>query len=97
MSDAAHFTPLQDLPDPLDYAFVPNYWDASAGVAIVIVFHGLEGFVDTAITCKNRAEAERFCDLLNRPLGHDRAAWTALLAKSHGHATAATIDPGDLH
>ena len=47
-----------------------------------IVFRDLPGYVPTALVALTLDDAERLCDKLNRRLGLDRTAWTALAGRS---------------
>ena len=69
------------LPDNPVYAFIPSY-DIEDGVQnINIVFKGLPGHVPTSLVTLTIEDAEHICDRLNRNLGFDRAAWTAIAAE----------------
>ena len=49
---------------------------------IRIVIEGLAGHVPTALISLNLDDAMVICDKLNRRLGYDREAWTAMAAAS---------------
>ena len=72
----------QTLPDEPDFCFVPAY-DVEADVQqIRIVIDGLAGHVPTALIALDLDGALDICDKLNRRLGLDREAWTAMAAAS---------------
>ncbi len=72
----------QTLPDDPNYCFVPAY-DVEADVQqIRIVFEGLSGHVPTALVALDLDDALSVCDRMNRKLGLDRDAWTAMAAAS---------------
>ena len=72
----------QTLPDEPDYCFVPAY-DVEADVQqIRIVIQGLAGHIPTALVALDLDDALSICDKLNRRLGYDREAWTAMAAAS---------------
>ena len=72
----------QTLPDEPNFCFVPAY-DVEADVQqIRIVFEGMTGHVPTALVALNMNDALNICDKLNRRLGYDREAWTAMAAAS---------------
>ena len=54
---------------------------------IRIVIEGLAGHVPTALIALDLDDALTICDKLNRRLGYDREAWTAMAA--------ASMRPGD--
>ena len=49
---------------------------------IRIVIEGLAGHVPTALIALDLGDALTICDKLNRRLGYDREAWTAMAAAS---------------
>ena len=72
----------QTLPDNPNFCFVPAY-DVEADVQqIRIVIEGLAGHVPTALVTLDLDDALNICDKLNRRLGLDREAWTAMVAAS---------------
>ena len=72
----------QTLPDEPNYCFVPAY-DVEADVQqIRIVIEGMAGHVPTALVALTMDDALNICDKLNRRLGYDREAWTAMAAAS---------------
>lgn len=70
------------LPDNPVYAFTPSYDFADEVQQIRIVFEGIPGFVPTSLVALTLQDAENLCDRLNRRLGLDRDAWTAMVAAS---------------
>ena len=87
MSDA------HTLPDNPVYAFTPSY-DATEDVQqIRIVIRDIPGYIPTALVALTVRDAENVCDKLNRALGLDRQAWTAIAAQ----AMASGIRPDVLH
>ena len=72
----------QTLPDNPNFCFVPAY-DVEADVQqIRIVIEGMAGHVPTALVALTMDDALNICDKLNRRLGYDREAWTAMAAAS---------------
>ena len=72
----------QTLPDEPNFCFVPAY-DVEADVQqIRIVIEGLSGHVPTALVALDLDDALSICDKLNRRIGYDREAWTAIAAAS---------------
>ena len=47
-----------------------------------IVFQGIPGYVPTAMVALTPGDAERLCDKLNRRLGLDREAWSAIVGRA---------------
>ena len=83
----------QTLPDNPNFCFCPAY-DVEADVQqIRIVIEGLTGHVPTALIALHLADALRICDKLNRRLGLDREAWTALAAASMREEDGGTDEP----
>ena len=82
----------QTLPDEPDFCFVPAYDVETDVQQIRIVIEGLAGHVPTALIALNLDDALNICDKLNRRLGYDREAWTAMAARS---MQAETPEPGD--
>ncbi len=72
----------QTLPDEPNFCFVPAYDVETDVQQIRIVIEGLAGHVPTALISLNLEDALSICDKLNRRLGYDRAAWTAMAAAS---------------
>ena len=72
----------QTLPDNPNFCFCPAY-DVEADVQqIRIVIEGLSGHVPTALVALDLDDALSICDKLNRRLGYDREALTAMAAAS---------------
>ena len=72
----------QTLPDCPNFCFVPAYDIETDVQQIRIVIEGLAGHVPTALISLNLDDALSICDKLNRRLGYDREAWTAMAAAS---------------
>ena len=72
----------QTLPDDPNYCFVPAYDIEDEVQQIRIVVDGMSGYIPTALVALTIDDAENICDRLNRRLGLDRDAWTALAARS---------------
>ena len=72
----------QTLPDEPNFCFAPAYDVETEVQQIRIVIEGLAGHVPTALISLNLEDALSICDKLNRRLGYDREAWTALAAAS---------------
>ena len=72
----------QTLPDEPNFCFVPAYDVETDVQQIRIVIEGLAGHVPTALIALHLADALSICDKLNRRLGYDRGAWTAMAAAS---------------
>ena len=72
----------QTLPDEPNYCFVPAYDVEDEVQQIRIVIEGMAGYVPTALVALTVESAEDICDRLNRRLGLDREAWTAMAAAS---------------
>ncbi len=72
----------QTLPDCPNFCFAPA-WDVEVDAQqIRIVIEGLAGHVPTALIALDLDDALGLCDRLNRRLGLDREAWTAMVAAS---------------
>ena len=84
---------MHTLPDNPVFAFAPSYEFEDQVQQIRIVFQDMPGYVPTAMVALTLDDAENLCDKLNRRLGLDREAWSALVAKS----MRIPEDPGDLH
>ena len=74
----------QALPRTPDYCFAPSYDIDTETQHVVLVIQGLPGHVRTALVALDLDAAVNICDCLNRRLGHDRDAWTAMVAASMG-------------
>ena len=72
----------QTLPDEPDFCFVPAYDVETDVQQIRIVIEGMAGHVPTALISLHLDDALSICDKLNRRLGLDREAWTAMVAAS---------------
>ena len=72
----------QTLPDNPNFCFVPAYDVEDEVQQIRIVIEGMTGHVPTALIALTIQDAEEICDKLNRRLGLDREAWTAMAAAS---------------
>ena len=72
----------QTLPDNPNFCFCPAYDVETDVQQIRIVIEGLTGHVPTALVALDIEDALAICDKLNRRLGLDRDAWTALAAAS---------------
>ena len=72
----------QTLPDDPNFCFVPAYDVETDMQQIRIVIEGLAGHVPTALIALDLDDALNICDKLNRRLGYDREAWTAMAAAS---------------
>ena len=72
----------QTLPDEPNFCFVPAYDVETDVQQIRIVIEGLSGHVPTALIALDLDDALSICDKLNRRIGYDREAWTAMAAAS---------------
>ena len=72
----------QTLPDEPNFCFAPAYDVETEVQQIRIVIEGLAGHVPTALVTLDIDDAMNICDKLNRRLGYDREAWTAMVAAS---------------
>ncbi len=72
----------QTLPDEPNFCFAPAYDVETDVQQIRIVIEGLAGHVPTALIALDLDDALSICDKLNRRLGYDRDAWTAMAAAS---------------
>ena len=70
------------LPDNPVYAFTPSYEFEDQVQQIPIVFQDMPGYVPTAMVALTVEDAENLCGKLNRRLGLDRDAWSALVGNS---------------
>ena len=70
------------LPDNPNYCFVPAYDIEDEVQQIRLVIEGMAGHVPTALVALTIDDALSICDKLNRRLGYDRDAWTAMAAGS---------------
>jgi len=69
------------LPDNPAYCFYPAVDGDSEPPQINILVEGLTFAIPTALVALSQADGFALCDRLNRALGLDRAAWTALAAR----------------
>ena len=74
--------PVTTLPEEPEYCFAPAYDVDTEMQQIRIVFADVPGHVPTALVTLDLEQAMNLCDRLNRRLGHDREAWTAMAAES---------------
>ena len=72
----------QTLPDNPNFCFCPAYDVEDEDQQIRIVIEGMAGHVPTALIALTIDDALSICDKLNRRLGLDREAWTAMVAAS---------------
>ena len=71
-----------ELPEEPVFAFTPAYELPDQPQQIRIVFEGMDGYIPTALVALTLDDAERLCDRLNRRLGLDREAWSAIVGRS---------------
>ena len=76
------------LPDNPVYAFTPSYDLEDEVQQIRIVIQDIPGFIPTSLVALTVRDAEDVCDKLNRRLGLDREAWTAIAAQAMARAIA---------
>ena len=69
------------IPDEPTYCFAPVTDTDGELPQIRILIEGLGLAVPTALVCLNAEDGFALADKLNRRLGLDRAAWTALAAR----------------
>ena len=69
------------IPDDPAYCFCPVAEADDEPPQIRILIEGLAFAIPTALVALNQADGFVVCDRLNRALGLDRAAWTALAAR----------------
>lgn len=86
----------QTLPDNPNFCFTPAYDVETDVQQIRIVIEGLAGHVPTALIALDLDGALDICDKLNRRLGYDREAWTAMVAASM-HAEDEDPESGGWH
>ena len=72
----------QTLPDEPNFCFAPAYDVETEVQQIRIVIEDMAGHVPTALVTLDLDDALNICDKLNRRLGLDREAWTAMVAAS---------------
>ncbi len=68
------------LPDNPAYCFFPHADENGGPPQIRILVEGLAVAIPTALVCLTADDGLVLCDRLNRALGLDRDAWTALAA-----------------
>ena len=83
----------QTLPDEPNFCFAPAYDVETEVQQIRIVIEGLAGHVPTALVALDLDDALGICDKLNRRLGLDREAWTAMAAASMSSETSEPDGP----
>ena len=71
-----------ELPEEPVFAFTPAYELPDQPQQIRIVFEGMDGYIPTALVALTLDDAERLCDRLNRRMGLDREAWSAIVGRS---------------
>ena len=69
------------IPDDPTYCFCPVAEADGEPPQIRILVEGFAFAIPTALVALNQADGLAVCDRLNRALGLDRAAWTALAAR----------------
>ena len=69
------------LPDDPTYCFCPIADDNDEPPQIRILVEGFAFAIPTALVALSYDDGFTLCDRLNRKLGLDRAAWTALAAR----------------
>ncbi len=69
------------IPDDPAYCFCPVAEVGDEPPQIRILVEGLAFAIPTALVALNQADGFVVCDRLNRALGLDRSAWTALAAR----------------
>ena len=69
------------IPDEPTYCFYPAVDDDGDPPQIRILVEGFAFDIPTALVALDREQGLDVCDRLNRALGLDRAAWTALAAR----------------
>lgn len=69
------------LPDEPTYAFCPAGDSHDGPFQIRIAVEDMAVSIPTSLFAVNLADAFGLCDRLNRKLGLDRAAWTALVER----------------
>ena len=79
------------LPDDPAYVFCPEPAAGDDPCRILILVEDMTVAVPTALVALTHCDGVRLCDRLNRRLGFDNAAWTAIArrfmrrASQHGH------------
>ena len=79
------------LPDDPAYVFCPERESDDHPCRILILVEDMTVAIPTALVALTRRDGIRLCNRLNRRLGFDNAAWTAIAARfmrratGHGH------------
>ena len=79
------------LPDDPAYVFCPEPASGDDPCRILILVEDMTVAIPTALVALTHHEGVRLCDRLNRRLGYDNAAWTAIAqrfmhrASAHAH------------
>ena len=79
------------LPEDPAYVFCPESASGDDPCRILILVEDMTVAIPTALVALTRDHGVRLCDRLNRRLGFDNAAWTAIAqrfmrrAAGHGH------------
>ena len=76
------------LPDDPTYVFCPEPDSSDDPCRILILVEDMTVAIPTALVALTRHEGVRLCDRLNRRLGYDNAAWTAIAQRFVYHASA---------
>ena len=84
------------IPDAPVYCFAPVTDTEGEPPQIRILVEGFAFAIPTALVALDRADGLAVCDSLNRPLGLDRAGWTALAARCL-RAAAGAMNGATLH
>ena len=84
------------LPDDPTYCFAPVSDTDGEPPQIRILIEGFTFAIPTALVALDRADGLAVCDSLNRALGLNRAAWSALAARCL-RASAGAMNGSTLH
>ena len=84
------------LPDHPTYCFYPAVDDEDEPPQIRILVEGFAFAIPTALVALDHEQGLVVCDRLNRRLGLDRSAWTALAARCL-HAGTGGMNGSTLH
>ena len=76
------------LPDDPSYVFCPEPASGDDPCRILILVEDMTVAIPTALVALTQCEGVRLCDRLNRRLGYDNAAWTAIAQRFMHHAAA---------
>ena len=78
------------LPDDSAYVFCPERESDDDPCRILILVEDMTVAIPTALVALTRHDGVQLCDRLNRRLGFDNAAWTAIaerfMRRAAGHA-----------